>query len=161
MPCIYVYVYVVAFVYLYLYVIPKAVGFEWKQGIWLHFSIDTSRSHLHLHLYLHTFVNPNLKLNIYTILYSQSERKDSYYIFLKQKERGEKDEGGGGRVPFNETYAPSLSTIYDGAQGSLNFLKMGLDPSPPPLLEAVSQPSQQEGVLRARGHSVLYERVGG
>ena len=23
--------------------------------------------------------------------------------------------GGWGRVPFNETYAPSLSTIYDGA----------------------------------------------
>jgi len=23
--------------------------------------------------------------------------------------------GGLGRVPFNETYAPSLSTIYDGA----------------------------------------------
>ena len=41
--------------------------------------------------------------------------------------------GGWGRVPFNETYAPLLSTIYDGAWGSLNFLKMGLDPSPPPL----------------------------
>ena len=27
--------------------------------------------------------------------------------------RGES--GGWGRVPFNETYAPSLSTIYDGA----------------------------------------------
>ena len=26
--------------------------------------------------------------------------------------------GGWGRVPFNETYAPSLSTIYDGAQVS-------------------------------------------
>ena len=23
--------------------------------------------------------------------------------------------GGRGRLPFNETYAPSLSTIYDGA----------------------------------------------
>ena len=26
--------------------------------------------------------------------------------------------GGWGRVPFNEPYAPLLSTIYDGAQGS-------------------------------------------
>ena len=42
--------------------------------------------------------------------------------------------GGRGRVPFNEPYAPSLSTIYDGAQGSLIFLKMVLDPSPPPLV---------------------------
>jgi len=41
--------------------------------------------------------------------------------------------GGWGRVPFNETYAPSLSTIYNGACKSLNFLKMVLDPSPPPL----------------------------
>ena len=41
--------------------------------------------------------------------------------------------GGWGRVPLNEPYAPSLSTIYDGAQGSLIFLKMVLDPSPPPL----------------------------
>ena len=28
--------------------------------------------------------------------------------------------GGWGRVPFNEPYAPSLNTIYDGALGSLN-----------------------------------------
>ena len=28
--------------------------------------------------------------------------------------------GGWGRAPFNEPYAPSLSTIYDGAWGSLN-----------------------------------------
>jgi len=28
--------------------------------------------------------------------------------------------GGWGRVPFNEPYAPSLSTIYNGALGSLN-----------------------------------------
>ena len=26
--------------------------------------------------------------------------------------------GGWGRVPFNETYAPLLSTIYDGAEVS-------------------------------------------
>ena len=31
----------------------------------------------------------------------------------KKNVRGEI--GGWGRVPFNETYAPSLSTIYDGA----------------------------------------------
>ena len=42
--------------------------------------------------------------------------------------------GGWGRVPFNEPYAPSLSTIYDGrGAGLIKFLKMVLDPSPPPL----------------------------
>ena len=39
--------------------------------------------------------------------------------------------GGWGRVPFNEPYAPLLSTIYDGAWGSLNFLKIGTRPQPP------------------------------
>ena len=50
--------------------------------------------------------------------------------------------GGWGRVPFNENYAPSLSTIYDGAQVSLNFLKMVLDPSPPPLLNSLETNTQ-------------------
>ena len=42
--------------------------------------------------------------------------------------------GGWGRVPFNEPYAPLLSTIYVGAEGSLNLLEILLDPSPPPLV---------------------------
>ena len=49
--------------------------------------------------------------------------------------------GGWGRVPFNEPYAPSLSIIYDGAYSSLNFLKMVLDPSPPPLDVLALQPN--------------------
>ena len=39
--------------------------------------------------------------------------------------------GGWGRVPFNETYAPSLSTIYDGALGFMKFLENGSRPQPP------------------------------
>ena len=38
--------------------------------------------------------------------------------------------GGWGRVPFNEPYAPSLSTTYDGAQGSLNSWKWYSTPAP-------------------------------
>ena len=34
-------------------------------------------------------------------------------VETQKNERGEI--GGWGRVPFNEPYAPSLSTIYDGA----------------------------------------------
>jgi len=34
-------------------------------------------------------------------------------VETQQNVRGEI--GGWGRVPFNESYAPSLSTIYDGA----------------------------------------------
>jgi len=33
----------------------------------------------------------------------------------RPKKNVREDIGGWGRVPFNETYAPSLSTIYDGA----------------------------------------------
>jgi len=38
--------------------------------------------------------------------------------------------GGWGRVPFNEPYAPSLGTIYDGAQGSLKSWKWYSTPAP-------------------------------
>jgi len=34
-------------------------------------------------------------------------------VEIQKNVRGEI--GGWGRVPFNENYAPSLSTIYDGA----------------------------------------------
>jgi len=38
--------------------------------------------------------------------------------------------GGWSRVPFNEPYAPSLSTIYDGAWGSSNSWKWYSTPAP-------------------------------
>ena len=34
---------------------------------------------------------------------------------VETQKNGRGEIGGWGRVPFNETYAPSLSTIYDGA----------------------------------------------
>ena len=41
--------------------------------------------------------------------------------------------GGWGRVPFNETYALSLSTIYDLRRGVgiIKFLENGTRPQPP------------------------------
>jgi len=45
-------------------------------------------------------------------LYSTYERWGAGVETQKYVRR---DIGGWGRVPFNETYAPSLSTIYDGA----------------------------------------------
>jgi len=45
--------------------------------------------------------------------------------------------GGWGRVPFNEPYAPSLRPVVKyhlrRGVGLIKFLKMVLDPSPPPL----------------------------
>ena len=68
--------------------------------------------------------------------------------------------GEWGRVPFNETYAPSLSTIYDRAYGSLNFLKMGLDPSPPPLVVRVGEPVVEYRLSLRCSHSVSRDLVG-
>ena len=45
-------------------------------------------------------------------VYSEIERWGAG-VETQKNVRGEI--GGWGRVPFNETYAPSLSTIYDGA----------------------------------------------
>jgi len=45
-------------------------------------------------------------------LFTRSERWGAG-VETQKNVRGEI--GGWGRVPFNETYAPSLSTIYDGA----------------------------------------------
>jgi len=61
--------------------------------------------------------------------YSCSQSSDKYsYIHVHDAQDNERwgagvetqkyvrgDIGGWGRVPSNETYAPSLSTIYDGA----------------------------------------------
>ena len=60
-----------------------------------------------------------------------------------------------GRVPFNGPYAPTLSTIYDGAQGSLNFLKMVLDPSPPPLQTSTTPTSYTCAIS-----NLIYQHVG-
>jgi len=43
----------------------------------------------------------------------QAEERWGAGVETQKNVRGEI--GGWGRVPFNETYAPSLSTIYDGA----------------------------------------------
>ena len=53
-------------------------------------------------------------LDVHTIsgVYTRRERWGAG-VETQKNVRGEI--GGWGRVPFNETYAPSLSTIYDGA----------------------------------------------
>jgi len=54
----------------------------------------------HIHIYKHNHI------------YAHNERWGAG-VETQKFVRG--DIGGWGRVPSNETYAPSLSTIYDGA----------------------------------------------
>ena len=83
-------------------------------------------------------------ISIYTIqLKKQRQRRviERWGAGVETQKNVRGEIGGWGRVPFNETYAPSLSTIYDGAWVSWNFLKMVLDPSPPPLASLPLSPT--------------------
>ena len=51
-------------------------------------------------------------MDMYERVYKRHERWGAG-VETQKNVRGEI--GGWGRVPFNEPYAPSLSTIYDGA----------------------------------------------
>ena len=69
--------------------------------------------HIHTHTQMHTHTHTYILLNVHThILVSLNERWGAG-VETQKNVRGEI--GGWGRVPFNEPYAPSLSTIYDGA----------------------------------------------
>ena len=50
---------------------------------------------------------------IWTPIHATGDERWGAGVETQKNVRGEI--GGWGRVPFNETYAPSLSTIYDGA----------------------------------------------
>ena len=81
------------------------------------------------YIYTHnyTYIYTHVMLCVYIYICSLSASKSAWHSVLQslhverwgagvetQKNvRGEI--GGWGRVPFNEPYAPSLSTIYDGA----------------------------------------------
>ena len=97
-----------------------------------HTQTHTQHTHLsHTHAYTHTYTCTHAQTHIHAhedtqmrTLYiltapSRSSHSHAYAerwgagVETQKNVRGEI--GGWGRVPFNETYAPSLSTIYDGA----------------------------------------------
>ena len=73
--------------------------------------------HVHIFIYIHihephTNTHTDADADTQTLLKPPSERWGAG-VETQQNVRGEV--GGWGRVPFNEPYAPSLRTIYDGA----------------------------------------------
>jgi len=49
------------------------------------------------------------------IAHTDVSRRERWGAAVETQKNVRGEIGGWGRVPFNETYAPSLNTIYDGA----------------------------------------------
>ena len=79
-------------------------------------TISSSISYLNLRLQLHP---DGLSQNTCTFIYSNSQtisiRGERWGAGVETQKNVRGEIGGWGRVPFNEPYAPLLSTIYDGA----------------------------------------------
>ena len=67
--------------------------------------------------------------HLWIVIYSPQPRNERWGAGVETQKKCT-GIGGWGRVPFNEPYAPSLSTIYDGAWGSLNSWKWYSTPAP-------------------------------
>ena len=68
--------------------------------------------YIYLYVYIHAHVRIYIYIYIYMYVHTPAERWGAG-VETQKNVRGVF--GGWGRVPFNEPYAPSLSTIYDGA----------------------------------------------
>jgi len=58
-------------------------------------------------------ISPHIPISLISLMSGIMYERWGAGVETQKNVRGEI--GGWGRVPFNETYAPSLSTIYDGA----------------------------------------------
>ena len=63
-------------------------------------------------VYMYASKSKYLVMYVYIYIYICEIERWGAGVETQKNVRGEI--GGWGRVPFNETYAPSLSTIYDG-----------------------------------------------
>jgi len=93
---IYIYVYLYMYIYLYMYVYKHMF-------IYVSICVD-----VYICIYLCRCIYTYMR----TALVSCSER---WGAGVETQKIVRREIWGWGRVPFNETYAPSLSTIYDGA----------------------------------------------
>ena len=78
----------------------------------------THTHHTHTHTHTHTRTSTHPQINTHSHPHTVTPPTNDYErwgagVETQKNVRGEI--GGWGRVPFNENYAPSLSTIYDGA----------------------------------------------
>ena len=69
--------------------------------------------HTYKNVYTHKKVY--IRIRMYIRIYILNTNRERWGAGVETQKNVQEDFGGWGRVPFNETYAPSLSTIYDGA----------------------------------------------
>jgi len=66
-----------------------------------------------MHIYIYTLRIKDMRQHPFLATLPPAEERWGDGVETQKNVRGEI--GGWGRVPFNEPYAPSLGTIYDGA----------------------------------------------
>ena len=109
----YIRIYVCIFMYVYIYMYINIVRFIlYIVNSYIYISIHTQiYIYVHKHIYIDICMHHELS-DYVRHTYTHEERWGAG-VETQKNVRGEI--GGWGRVPFNEPYAPSLSTIYDGA----------------------------------------------
>ena len=76
--------------------------------------LRTTYTHTHIHTHTHTHTHMHIQdRELRAVIDDNDWERWGAGVETQKNVRGEI--GGWGRVPFNETCAPSLSTIYDGA----------------------------------------------
>ena len=71
--------------------------------------------YIHIYIYRYICICIYMCIYIYTYIYYISGYEERWGAGVEAPKNVRGEIGGWGRVPFNEPYAPSLSTIYDGA----------------------------------------------
>ena len=97
---IYIYIYTIIYIYIYRHNVYTCV-----------YTCIYMYARMYVQMYIYTYIYVYIHVYIYMLLPTRSERWGAG-VETQKNVRGEI--GGWGRVPFNEPYAPSLSTIYDG-----------------------------------------------
>jgi len=79
-----------------------------------------SSAHVHIEyvcfIHTHTYLHERCFKYIQAVLHIHTDRLEERWGAGVETQKNVREEiGGWGRVPFNEPYAPLVSTIYDGA----------------------------------------------
>ena len=85
-------------------------------------SADVARAYIsvydHVYAYIYVYERVYTRIFMYISMYVNiriSRSNERWGAGVETPKNVREEIGGWGRVPFNEPYAPSLSTIYDGA----------------------------------------------
>ena len=115
--CIYMYMHMYIYMYIHIYICGTLYIYTYTY-VWVSGTLYTYtytymcmyRRHIHMCIYI-MHQKPTCKFNSR----SRNSAVERWGAGVETQKNIRGEVGGWGRVPFNEPYAPSLSTIYDGA----------------------------------------------